>query len=39
MQENTMDKALIKFDTVEKAARALGITTRTLFAYKSRRKE
>jgi len=38
MKEELMDKALAKYKTVEEAAKALGISSRTLFTYKKRKE-
>jgi len=38
MREKFMDEALKRFDTVEEAAKALGITSRTLYTYIKKKK-
>jgi transcriptional regulator with PAS, ATPase and Fis domain len=38
MKEELMDKALVKYKTVEEAAKVLGISSRTLFTYKKRKE-
>ena len=38
MREKFMDEALKRFETVEEAAKALGITSRTLYTYMNKKK-